>query len=474
MRVAVGGTGNVRTGGHRPRPGVGALLASVASIVALAAGTATGPPAGAASPVHPDAVRPGVIARALPVVASGPLGRALGAPGRDAAHAPAPRDVTPSCTFNGEPGPLLSGVTPGEAITLDCAGWLASDTVVAFEISPLALATGSPDDTDVTHAQQFTTDGAGNLRGTFTVPDPFTAVDPAAVCPPTVEQVDAGFLRCGILLSDGVDSSPGYVGVDAVALDYATAAVPATSTASVVGMASTPDGNGYWLAWNNGLVTPHGDALGLGDASRLSLNSPIAHIVATPDGLGYWLVAGDGGTFAFGDAGFFGSMGGTTLNRPVVDLAPTADGGGYWLVASDGGIFAFGDAAFHGSMGGQPLNRPVVGLAADGATGGYWEVASDGGIFAFGAPFHGSTGNLPLNRPINGMTATADFGGYLFVASDGGVFAFGDAVFAGSTGALTLNAPVVGMAIDPATDGYWLVAADGGVFAFDAPYLGAR
>ena len=470
----MGGTGNVRTEGRRPRPGVGALLASVASIVALASGTAVGPPAGASSPVHPDAARSSVIARALPTVASWPLGRAFGTSGRNATQAATPRDVTPSCTFNGQPGPVLSGVTPGEAITIDCAGWLPSDTVAAFEISPLALATGSPDDTDVAHTQQFASDGVGDLRGTFTVPDPFTAVDPAAVCPPTADQVDAGLLRCGVLLSDGVDNGPGYVGLGGVALDYATRTVPTTSTASVVGMASTPDGNGYWLAWDNGLVTPHGDALDLGDASGLPLNSPIAHIVATSDGLGYWLVAGDGGTFAFGDARFFGSMGGTTLNRPVVDLAPTVDGGGYWLVASDGGIFAFGDAAFHGSMGGQALNRPVVGLAADGATGGYWEVASDGGIFAFGAPFHGSTGNLSLNEPINGMTATSDSGGYLFVAADGGVFTFGDAVFSGSTGALTLNAPVVGMAIDPVTDGYWLVAADGGVFAFDAPYLGAR
>ncbi len=291
------------------------------------------------------------------------------------------------------------------------------------------------------------------------------------MCPPTTVQVDAGFLRCGILMTDGVDSSPGYVGIAAVAFDYAAPAVPTTSTATVVGMASTPDGNGYWLAWSNGQVTTYGDALDFGDASGIPLNSPIAHIVATSDGYGYWLVAGDGGTFAFGDAPFYGSMGGFPLNRPVVDLAPTPDGGGYWLVASDGGIFAFGDAAFHGSMGGQALNRPVVGLSAAGPGGGYWEVASDGGIFAFGAPFHGSTGDLPLNKPINGMAATNDFGGYLFVASDGGVFAFGDAVFSGSTGALALNAPMVGMAIDPATDGYWLVAADGGVFALRSPVL---
>ena len=244
-------------------------------------------------------------------------------------------------------------------------------------------------------------------------------------------------------------------------------APPATS-----GMASTPDGGGYWIVNTAGGVTARGDAVGYGSMAGTALNAPISHIVSTPDGRGYWLVAADGGTFAFGDAPFYGSMGGQHLNAPVVDIAPTPDGRGYWLVASDGGIFAFGDAQFHGSMGGQPLNRPVVGISADSATSGYWEVASDGGIFAFGAPFFGSTGNLSLNQPINGMTSANNGGGYLFVASDGGIFAFGNAQFHGSGGSLTLNAPVVGMAADDATGGYWLVASDGGIFSFDAPYFG--
>jgi hypothetical protein len=246
-----------------------------------------------------------------------------------------------------------------------------------------------------------------------------------------------------------------------------------TLAAPVVGMASLPDGRGYWLADAQGAVSAHGDAVSYGSMAGKPLNSPIAHIVGTPDGLGYWLVAGDGGTFAFGDAGFFGSMGGQHLNAPVVDLAPTADGQGYWLVASDGGIFAFGDAHFHGSMGGSHLNQPVVGISADYATGGYWEVATDGGIFSFGAPFFGSTGAIHLNQPVNGITTTTDFQGYRFVASDGGIFSFG-APFYGSMGGQPLNAPVVGMAADPATGGYWLVASDGGIFNFGAPFYGAN
>src|SRR6185437_2433962 len=100
-----------------------------------------------------------------------------------------------------------------------------------------------------------------------------------------------------------------------------------------------------------------------GSMAGQALNQPIVGMASTPDGGGYWLVAADGGIFAFGDAAFYGSMGGLPLNQPIVGMAATPDGRGYWLVAADGGLFAFGDAAFHGSMGGQPLNQPVVGLA---------------------------------------------------------------------------------------------------------------
>jgi cell wall-associated NlpC family hydrolase len=247
---------------------------------------------------------------------------------------------------------------------------------------------------------------------------------------------------------------------------------PTSGLVPVVGMASTPDGQGYWLTNAAGGVSPHGWAVSHGSMAGYSLNAPVTHIVSTPDGGGYWLEAADGGIFSFGDAPFYGSMGGRHLDAPVVDIAPTPDGLGYWLVAADGGIFSFGDAHFYGSMGGRHLNAPVVGISADDATGGYWEVASDGGVFAFGAPFLGSTGGIHLSRPVNGMASLADGQGYWFVASDGGVFAEGLAPYHGSMGGTSLSAPAVGMASDPATGGYWLVASDGGVFSFDAPFYG--
>lgn len=212
----------------------------------------------------------------------------------------------------------------------------------------------------------------------------------------------------------------------------------------------------------------------LATAAQGHLNSPIVGMASTPDGSGYWNVAADGGLFAFGNAGFHGSMGGQPLARPVVGMSATRTGGGYWLVAADGGIFTFGNAGFYGSMGGQPLARPVVGLAVTPTGHGYWEVASDGGIFAFGdAGFYGSTGALPLNQPVVSMTPTPTGRGYWLVAADGGIFTFGDAGFYGSMGGQRLNRPIVSMSAN-GSQGYWLVAADGGVFSFgSAPFWGS-
>ena len=215
-----------------------------------------------------------------------------------------------------------------------------------------------------------------------------------------------------------------------------------------------------------------GGANSFGPSGGLQLNAPPVAMASTSDGQGYWIAAADGGIFNYGSAGFFGSAGSVPLNKPIVGMAATTDGQGYWLVASDGGIFNYGDAVFYGSRGGQPLNAPIVGMAATNDGKGYWLVASDGGIFSYGdAVFYGSRGGQPLNAPIVGMAATHDGGGYWFVARDGGIFSYGDAPFLGSTGGQPLNAPIVGMASAP--QGYWLAASDGGVFNYGTTFYGS-
>jgi hypothetical protein len=178
----------------------------------------------------------------------------------------------------------------------------------------------------------------------------------------------------------------------------------------LTGIASTPDGNGYWTTSASGQVLNQGDAINYGSVTT-ALRAPIVGIAATPDGGGYWLVAADGGVFTFGDANFFGSTGGIVLNKPVVGIAATPDGGGYRLVAADGGVFTFGDAPFDGSMGGTVLAEPVVGMTATTDNGGYRMVAADGGIFDFGdAAFFGSGTGGPLTAPVVGMSSRP--GGY--------------------------------------------------------------
>jgi hypothetical protein len=113
-------------------------------------------------------------------------------------------------------------------------------------------------------------------------------------------------------------------------------------------MSSGATTGGYYEVGTDGSVAVFGSPY-LGSLGGLSLNQPIVGIASTPDGKGYWLVAADGGIFSFGDARFYGSTGSLHLNQPIVGMASTPDGKGYWLVAGDGGIFSFGDAQFLGS-----------------------------------------------------------------------------------------------------------------------------
>ena len=182
---------------------------------------------------------------------------------------------------------------------------------------------------------------------------------------------DTGVFRLQIISECDWSITINSAGSPAPAPAPTPAPTPNPVIVAAVGMASTPDGGGYWIAWTNGAVHPHGDAGDYGGVQNLTLNAPITHIVSTPDGRGYWLVAADGGTFTEGNAQFYGSTGGMHLNAPVVDIAPTPDGAGYWLVASDGGIFSYGDAQFYGSTGSLHLNQPVVGMATTPDGRGY-------------------------------------------------------------------------------------------------------
>ncbi|MGE3835920.1 MAG: glycoside hydrolase family 26 protein, partial [Acidimicrobiia bacterium] len=200
-----------------------------------------------------------------------------------------------------------------------------------------------------------------------------------------------------------------------------------------------------------------------GSTGAIALNQPIVGMATTPSGNGYWLVASDGGVFSYGDAAFHGSTGAIALNQPIVGMATTPSGNGYWLIARDGGVFSYGDAAFHGSTGAIALLQPITGGTATPSGRGYWLVAADGGIFSFGdAPFHGSNGGGSLGQAVVAMAPTGDGHGYWLAGAAGAVGAHGNAPDFPATWA---PAPIVGMAPTASGQGFWLATSAGDVLS---------
>jgi len=314
--------------------------------------------------------------------------------------------------------------------------------------------------------------------------------------------------------SCATDGSP-FVVTNVVVPFRVTALAPPTR---FVGMTSTPDGQGYWLAQRGGGVYSYGNAGFFGSLPGLDLTpaAPITGIADTADGRGYWLVGADGGVFAFGDATFHGSLPGIGVKPtdPIVGIAATRDGGGYWLIGADGGVFAFGDAPYCNVLfvSSSPPTPPgvfvgwipSVGIAAYPGSVGYATVIASGsaevtplpgyactpGVVVSG-PYDMSTGLsdnvLDLDGLITGIAVSQTGHDLWLVGSDGGVFApqvaapvsnapSTQAPFFGSLPDSGINpvAPIVAITASPDGGGYWLLGADGGVFAFgDADFYGS-
>ena len=60
----------------------------------------------------------------------------------------------------------------------------------------------------------------------------------------------------------------------------------------------------------------------------MHLNSPVVGIASAPDGKGYWLVARDGGVFPFGSAKFYGSLPALNIHEDNVAGIATPPGPG--------------------------------------------------------------------------------------------------------------------------------------------------
>ena len=80
----------------------------------------------------------------------------------------------------------------------------------------------------------------------------------------------------------------------------------------------------------------------------------VVGIAGTSDGGGYWIVNNLGQIAACGDAPFDGQPG-PELSSPVVGIAATPDGGGYWVTNAAGGVYNFGDGEPRGT--GRPTEQ---------------------------------------------------------------------------------------------------------------------
>ena len=149
-------------------------------------------------------------------------------------------------------------------------------------------------------------------------------------------------------------SADGVVAAFGSARQFGAPATSGVLRSRVVGISATASGNGYWVVTDRGTVYAYGDARHRGDATRLSLVSPITRLIRTPSGSGYWLMSRRGGLLAYGDAIDAGSV--PELGRcdqpAAAGLLASRTGLGYAIAQTSGAVIGFGDAFVPGQVSG--------------------------------------------------------------------------------------------------------------------------
>jgi hypothetical protein len=256
------------------------------------------------------------------------------------------------------------------------------------------------------------------------------------------------------------------------------AAATAAGSTKYVGIAVTPDGQGYWLVQADGGVNAYGDAHSYGSlpAQKVTPTAPIVGMARTYSDKGYWLVGADGHVYGFGDARPYGSLpAAAAALAPVVGMAVTPDGHGYWLMGADGHVYPFGNARSDGSPSTDLAPYDAIGTRNGG--GYVVTAASNGAVYLYPGGVLSSYGpGSALSGWLVGTAVTPSGNGTWEAGLDGGVITSGDAKFYGSVPGINgaLKAPVAAMAATPDGLGYWLVGQDGAVFSFgDAHFFGS-
>lgn len=255
-----------------------------------------------------------------------------------------------------------------------------------------------------------------------------------------------------------------------------------TTVSSVV--SPTLGDNGYLVVGADGNVVARGSLVNhgsFGDAAAMTAGHVVG-IAATPDAQGYWVATASGAVQAFGDAknygdlysdGFSGLTGSHPIDAPIVAIVANDRGSGYWLVNELGQVFTFGATGFYGDS--HASLSPVVGMAVDAAGTGYWIATSDGAVLDFGSAKNLGGISVSGERAVVGIAATPKGMGYWLVSRDGALANFGNAGrfgdtysagFTGLRGAHRIAAPIVAMVVTPGGHGYWFVAMNGTVYHF--------
>jgi len=168
-----------------------------------------------------------------------------------------------SCTYDTLPAPVTA-VTPGAVIAIACTGLAPGQSVTINEESPLA-AVVVPSSSWIFEASTGTgvtvaADLAGTISTSFAVPVTFTASDPAAACPPSQAQVNAGLTACTLTVRDAVSTTnvvtPARIAYTGQPTPQVTpAANIANGVSFVAGDVVTFTGSGFWGSFDGAAPT---------------------------------------------------------------------------------------------------------------------------------------------------------------------------------------------------------------------------
>ena len=244
-----------------------------------------------------------------------------------------------------------------------------------------------------------------------------------------------------------------------VNLPLTGAALPATSSLT----AASTSCPGLDVAYSVGKVTTGGNARTFASTPSSATSAPTVGMALTPDRQGYYLVTQKGQVLTSGDARSQGSVPSIARASDVIGLALDATTGGYWIARANGAVYGLG-APQLGSFTPGAHTGPVVAIAGIPNGEGYYLVTANGNVSAFGhAVSYGNFG-VPAGQTIAATAPTPNGLGYYLVTKQGTVAAFGDARLYGPT-VVPTSSPIVAMAVSTNGFGYWTISSSGVVTA---------